>query len=713
MRLTRAKAVTVAIAIMLVLAVVLAGCGGTSGTATGLKNPSNKATPAITDAQKLTPEQILFEETVGGIHVSPDGSKVAWVKVTYTPDSATPLTDLFITRTSDLSTFQVTSGVGVGAGSWSPDSSTFGFLSSAPVPGAPESAAGAQVWLVPGSGGSPTPLTQAPGGVGALEWRDAGNIVFTAPDVAKTTAAKEPAAPGDDTIHITDTSSAVYDLFQVGTKGGAPTTLYQGSELITTLMVSPDGRYAFIVTTKDTSGGFGSEYYENIPYTNHVISLDTGADRKVLPSVRQVPGGTWSLDSKTLFVAEDYNPGRYLIASVTRLWSLNPATGAAGLVDLKCGPGLNSGGNLRATSGGFVALLASGFNPKVASYTRSGGGWKQTLLTGQHQGNIFAYDTAADGMTIAYFYSTASKPPQAYVAPLSAGAIGAPRQFTSLNGQLAGKSFAVSETFTWTGALGEKVEGQLFYPAGYAPGKKYPLVVSIHGGPFGNEDDQWYSAYRRWTDPRQLFAQKGAFVFVPNFHGSSGYGLTFADSLKNGNFYKLQMQDVETGIDRLVSLGMVDANKLGTMGWSNGGMITNGLIASDQRFKAASAGAGGAEWVSLWGPCRYGDASLVYFFGGDPVTNPGTYKDPALDPFYNAPKVTTPVIMFGGTEDEAVPVGMSWITYRGIQKHAKAPVQFYLFPGEPHVLAQPVHQLRKIVQEQAWFDKYLFVAGAK
>jgi dipeptidyl aminopeptidase/acylaminoacyl peptidase len=163
--------------------------------------------------------------------------------------------------------------------------------------------------------------------------------------------------------------------------------------------------------------------------------------------------------------------------------------------------------------------------------------------------------------------------------------------------------------------------------------------------------------------------------------------------------------------ERLVELGMVDENKLGTMGWSNGGMISNALIAQDQRFKAASCGAGGAEWVSLWGPCVYGDGNVEYYFGADPISDPGLFTQPAQAPFYDAKKVKTPVIMFGGSQDAAVPIGMTWITYRGIQKYARVPVELYIFPGEPHVLESPVHQLRKITEELKWFDKYLFQRG--
>jgi dipeptidyl aminopeptidase/acylaminoacyl peptidase len=200
-------------------------------------------------------------------------------------------------------------------------------------------------------------------------------------------------------------------------------------------------------------------------------------------------------------------------------------------------------------------------------------------------------------------------------------------------------------------------------------------------------------------------------VLVPNFHGSAGYGLEFADALKDGNFYANQVDDILAGIERLVELAMVDEQKLGTMGWSNGGMISNALIVNDRRFKAASCGAGGAEWVSLWGPCAYGDASVEYYFGADPITDPSLFKQPSQAPFYDARSVDTPVIMFGGTADEAVPIGMTWITYRGIQKHAEVPVELYLFPGEPHVLESPAHQLRKVIEEQAWFDRHLFETG--
>ena len=506
---------------------------------------------------------------------------------------------------------------------------------------------------------------------------------------------------------MTEISDTPYNLYEVGVNGGTPSTLFKADNTIVSLAVSPNGRYAFATRTKDTKGYFGREYSQDVPVTNHLIDLTAGSDKKILSSIRQTLDFTWSPDSGTLFVTDDYNPGRYIESHITRVWTYAVPSGTEKLVNLGWEPALNpNGSNVNSTQQGFIATLANGCNPEVASYTRQGEGWKRSSLEGTHQGNMFSFNASADGRTVAYYYSTASKPPQGYVATLSGNSVTGERRFTSINKNFESKSPAVSETFTWKGAKGDTIEGLLYYPSGYQPGKRYPLVVSLHGGPFGLEDDQWVSEYHRWTEARQFFAQKGAFVLVPNFHGSGGYGLGFADAVK-GNFY-IQQQDDESGIDRLIELGMVDGKRLGVMGWSNGGMNTNALIANDQRFKAASCGAGGAEWISCWGGSTYGDASTEYFFGADPVEDPALFKDPNQVPFYNAPQVRTPVIMFGGTEDEAVPVGMTWITYRGIQKHTKTPIELYLFPGEPHLMLQPAHQLRKLVEEQKWFDKYLF-----
>jgi len=157
-----------ALAFAMMIIITFVGCW--SGSATpAYKNPSKKATPIITGAQKMTPEDLLFEEEIGQLRVSPDGSKVAWVRTKYTPDSATPLTDVFLTSTADLSTTQLTTGMSVTGLKWSPDGSQLAFMSDAPAPGAPPGAAGEQVWVLPASRGKAAQVTRASGGVKAYD----------------------------------------------------------------------------------------------------------------------------------------------------------------------------------------------------------------------------------------------------------------------------------------------------------------------------------------------------------------------------------------------------------------------------------------------------------------------------------------------------------------------------------------------------------------
>jgi dienelactone hydrolase len=164
--------------------------------------------------------------------------------------------------------------------------------------------------------------------------------------------------------------------------------------------------------------------------------------------------------------------------------------------------------------------------------------------------------------------------------------------------------------------------------------------------------------------------------------------------------------DIERGVDALIARGLVHADRLGTLGWSNGAILTTALLVRSPRFKAAAPGAGGAEWVSDWGTCEFGDAFDRYYFGKSPLEDPQLYLKMA--PLYQFDKVRTPTLIFQGETDRVVPVHHAWTQYRALQQVGKADVRLVLFPGEKHALHKLVHQRRKLEEELAWFDKYLF-----
>jgi predicted peptidase len=274
---------------------------------------------------------------------------------------------------------------------------------------------------------------------------------------------------------------------------------------------------------------------------------------------------------------------------------------------------------------------------------------------------------------------------------------------TDINQHFKKKTIAKTEVVRWKGARDEEVEGILYYPHNYEAGKKYALVVMIHGGPAGADQDEWEES---WAYPANMMCERGAFVLKPNYHGSSNYGLKWVESIGGGNYYDLEVPDIEKGVDSLIAKGLVDADRLGVMGWSNGSILTIALTVTTTRYKVAGAGAGDVEWASDWANAHFGAAFDNYYFGKSPLEDPQLYI--RKSPFYRLDRVRTPTIIFFGTEDTNVPTQQGWMHYRALQQIGKTDVRFILFPGERHSPQKLVHQRRKLEEEIAWFDKHLF-----
>ena len=653
----------------------------------------------IPASQMLTQEDLLYADLPFGPDMSPDGKRVMWVTGKYSEGDELPGWKMSVSDLATLSVTQVTEGAVVPSAypKWSPDGTAFAFSAAAPD-------GTTQLFTVPAQGGTPTQLTEEAGGIIAFGWRSPGTIVFTKliPGAESTAAA----AAGDDTIYVTQTTDDQVRIFQVDLATAVIKPVTDNDDQITALWVSPDGVRAFLTRTRATGGA--DTYYEEIPTLNYLVDLDSGREQQVLESVQNVVGATWSTDSATLYVqwAETREP-----ANTTMLRALDVQSGNETEIDLVWSRGIHSQTNgtnpIHCTTDGFVALLADGANPKLAVYDGFEPKPASSIPAGAHQGNIFDFDVSSDGKTICYYHSTPSKPTQLYTATIADTSIKDPRQVTGLNPGWESKEFTHSETITWEGALGEPVEGILTYPNGYVPGERYPLMLMLHGGPDHVDLDEW-ARFTYVYYPYQMVAQKGAFVLAPNYHGSTEYGLDFVRSVSGGKFYEYPLKDIENAITLLADKGMVDLDRLGTMGWSNGSILSQALIATDQRFKVASCGAGGNEWVSLWGQSRLGFSNVEFYFGASPIDNPGLFKDPKTAPFYDAKNVETPVVMYQGGADDVVPPAMSWIAFRGLQQYGKAPVEFFIFPGEGHGPVMLSHLRRKLSEDMKWFDKYLF-----
>lgn len=678
------------------LAILLLGCFGHFGTFS--QNPNRAPGEKITEAQKITSEDLLLMESVTEQAISPDGARVAWIKRAYTPGAELPSYTLFVTRLDESNTTQLTDfkNTSLAKVQWAYGGMAVAFMGNLPGEGGKSLN---QVWQVDVHSSKLTQLTNAPQGVTDFDWGEAGTILYTATDPGN----ENEAAPEDDTIRVTENVETPVRLFSLDLASGRTRRVTENEDMIVSLSVSPNGRYVFIVRTRAAS----PNYYQDIPFLHYLLDLDQGTERLIFEGFKISDSSSWSADSQTLFATGLFTRNKYIYAFIRVLRTLDVPSGREQLVDLDWNRGLLYGTKIRSVRDGFLALLEDGCHPKLMRYVKSGKGYKRRMIKAEHQGNIFSMDIGADGMIICYEHSTSSRPTQFYVASVDGDEVLRPRAYTKLNPQFDGKVFSRAEAITWKGARGDIVEGMLYFPANYDPAKKYPLILRLHGGPTDCVRDRW--SILGWLFPYPIITQKEAFVLDPNYHGSIGYGLEFARSIRDGKLYEYPIEDIQRGIAQLVKLGMVDENRLGTMGWSQGSMLSHALITRDQRFKAASCGAGGAEWISYWGLSYVGFSFCDYYLGGNPIDNPEIFKNPALAPFFDAKKVKTPTIMFTCERDVNVPAAMCWITYRGIKKYGNAPVELYVFPGEPHILQKLSHQRRKMVEEQNWFDRYLFL----
>ena len=670
------------------------GCFGTSKTL--FKNPTKTPGQKIDKTQRISIDDLLYMESISEKTISPDGLNVAWIKGSYSPGSEAPSTNIFLTNLTDLSTKKLTKfeGESISRVQWAADSKAIAFMSN--IPGAGGRSLN-QVWRLDLQNLALNQLTDSPDGIIDFVWGSAGTILYT----ASYTGSQKESGKEDDTIRVTEYADTPVCLFKKEIASGQIERITSNDDVIVNLSASPDGRYIFMCRTKGKS-----LYYQDIPFQYFVYDLHTRMERQVFMGMKAYQSASWSLNSKALFITEFFSKDKYMFGFMLTLRALDTTTGKEEVIDLNWKRGLLYGVTIKPTENGFITILEDGCHPKLTKYTKSDRGYERRVMKAEHQGNIFSLDLTSDGKTMCYEYSTSSIPVQYYIASIEGDTVKNPRQFTALNPQFEGKLFARAESITWQGALGDEIEGMLYYPANYDPSKKYPLIIYLHGGPADCTRDRW--TLLGWMFPYHILSQKGAFILDPNYHGSIGYGIEFARSIRDGKMYEYPIEDIEKGIENLLALGLVDENKLGTMGWSQGSILSHALITQDQRFKAASCGAGGTEWVSYWGQSRVGHSLCDYYLGGSPLDKPDRYINEKLAPFYAAKKVKTPVIMFTCEKDVNVPSAMNIIAYRGIQKYGSAPVELYIFPGEPHVLQKLSHHRRKMIEEQNWFDKYLF-----
>lgn len=311
--------------------------------------------------------------------------------------------------------------------------------------------------------------------------------------------------------------------------------------------------------------------------------------------------------------------------------------------------------------------------------------------------NIWSIDFSADGKMMAFSAQEPTKLPEIYKISVDKYA---PVPVTNFSQQIKGWKTGTSEVIRWKSKDGVEIEGVLHKPNDFNPDKKYPLFVIIHGGPTGID---YPSVTAGYVYPIMQWLEKGALVFRPNYRGSAGYGEKFR-SLNVRNLGVGDMWDVMSGVDFLISKGWVDPEKMGAMGWSQGGYISAFLTTNTDRFKAISVGAGISNWVTYYVNTDIHPFTRQYL-KADPWNDPKIYAK--TSPITNIIKASTPTLIQHGEFDRRVPIPNAYELFQGLQDMG-VETKLIVYKGFGHGITKPKERLAATWHNWQWFAKYIW-----
>lgn len=656
------------------------------------------------DPGKWTPEDIINTEYMGSVKISPDNNMIVWTKRKAVKDKDQFVSDIYLTRldVKDKDGFKTIQLTNAKENDYAPFFSKDGeyiyFQSSREK--------GKKLWKMSIFGGEPQAVHEFKNGISSIQWKDKNTLLYRSNEgqtlyEQKLKELKDNVQVIEDTIHWKPSRVYAFDLKTKKSK-----RITNNKKPLTSFTVSPDGNWLVFSEARNIS--FAADAQKD-PFT-FLMNLKTGETARIIAD-RGTP--TYSVkfskdNNGFYFTSSKTSAPEWNGAGATELFYFNLAQMKYSQVNLGWEMGIGLGYEIVGNN--VLVTLANKTYYKLGYYKKGSSSWsKQYVKLGEKDNHTRILAVSDDGNNVIYQYSTASKMPKYYVANLSGSSFSYERELVKLNKKLSKKSITKSEVLLWKGANDDEVTGILYYPENYEEGKKYPLVLSIHGGPTGVDTDTWSE---RWSTYPNILAQRGAFVLKPNYHGSGNHGQEWAESIKQ-NYNKPELEDIYKAIQKLNDEGKIDMDKLGTMGWSNGAIISTALtIKYPNLFKFAAAGAGDVNWTSDYGTCRFGVSFDQYYIGGAPWDDVDgkSYNERYITEsfIFEIEKIKTPTIIFHGSEDRAVPRDQGWEYYRGLQQAGNTPVRFLWFPGQPHGLGKITHQVRKMKEELKWIDTYLF-----
>ena len=489
-------------------------------------------------------------------------------------------------------------------------------------------------------------------------------------------------------------SSTVYEqrLAVIPVQGGEPRLLGPGDLNIYEYDWSPDGR-RFVVSAAHGSGDDNWWIAEL-----DLCDAESGAVTTLAKPPLQIASPRWSGDGKRIawiggiMSDETITGGDVLVIS---------ATGGAA-VDVT--PGLAASVHTITWNGSATHLIATEFaaGEEVLASIDAGARSQRELWRAPEMiwaGNVFELTPGDVGISLSKNGAMSAVIRQSYTTPpeIETGPPGRWRPITRINAgvhPITGKTTNVywkSDAFT--------VQGMLVEPPSVTPGKSYPLVVLVHGGP-AHAHYPVFPANPHSFDA--VLASEGYYVFMPNPRGSYGQGEAFTEANVKDFGYG-DLRDIMAGVDTVLKSAPVDPARLGIAGWSYGGYMTMWALTQTNRFKAAVAGAGLSDWLSYYGTNNI-DTWMIPYFGTTVYDDPKVYE--RSSPITFIKNVHTPTLMVGGDRDAEVPISQSYEYWNALQRLG-VKTEFVVYPDEGHYFFKHDDQVDVLTRLVGWFDQYL------
>ncbi len=632
-----------------------------------------------------SPELQIKLKAVGSPRVSPDGKRVVYIvnEAVMTPDKSEFVNQIWLGNVATKQSVQLTFGDKSSTNPrWSPDGNWIAFTSN-------RKDNKNNLYLLSLNGGEAEPLTDVKTGVQDFMWSpDGRSIAFRMAD-AKTDD-EEKNDKGRNDFRWVDENVKLARLYVISVQKDAngkrePRKLTDANYNVAEFDWSTDNsRIAFSHTKTPVAND----------WTTSDVSIVEVASLKVTP-LANTPAAEntpfYSPDGKSIALTVSDSPPRWAQSGNIQIY---PAAGGAPK----------------------TLALSYDAQPGIAGWSAD----SKRIYFGEPKGTssqLYVVDVAANridevkiplgvygaltlnqtGTMFGIVRQTSDTPGDVFVASVTDFN---PVQITNVNAGVKLPALGRTEVVRWKSKDGKEIEGLLTYPVGYQAGQRVPLILNIHGGPAGVFQQTFLGG--RGAYPLATFAARGYAILRPNPRGSSGYGTEFRRA-NTKDWGMGDYQDLMTGVDHVIQMGVADPDRLGVMGWSYGGYMTSWIVTQTKRFKAASAGAPVTNLMSFNGTADI-PSFVPDYLGGQSWDINDVYQKHS--PMFNVKGVSTPTMIQHGEADVRVPISQGYEFYNALKTQG-VPTRMLVLPRQPHGPNEPKMQLAAMKSNLDWFDKYI------